>query len=352
MNRKSIGIIGTLLLIAIVCVIGLGSAFIPLVLAFFLAYLFFPLIQKLEKKGLSRNKAVLGVFSLLTIILTLSLTLLIPEIIRDAKGLLKELPQFSTKAIIKVEEISKKAGLEINISKSDIKDYIESHIAQLSKAITNKITLALKSAFSGLTQWIVAILNLFLIPLFFFHVISDYEIITGNIKSLIPRPYQSKIEHYMSLTNTALSGYIRGQFIVALILALLYATGLSLIGLRFGFSIGILSGLISIIPYAGFAIGFSVAIVVALANMAGMDTIYGVVAVYVIVQAIEGTIVTPKFVGDKVGLSALATILALIIGGNIFGMFGMLVAIPVAAVLKAILRDLKTQYQQLDLYKN
>jgi len=182
--------------------------------------------------------------------------------------------------------------------------------------------------------------------------IHDYEKISKEVKSFVPKSIQPKISHYIALSNTVLSGYIRGQLMVAFALAILYAVGLSAVGLKFGALIGIASGLISIIPYAGFTLGFLTAIIMALSNYSGMDQIFGIVAVFVIVQALEGIIITPKLVGDKVGLSAFATMLVLIIGGNLFGLMGMLIAIPLAAIIKSLIGELKAEYQQLNFYKS
>jgi predicted PurR-regulated permease PerM len=134
---------------------------------------------------------------------------------------------------------------------------------------------------------------------------------------------------------------------VAGILSLLYAIGLTLIGLKFGFLIGLLSGFLSIIPYAGFTIGFTVSLLIGAANYEQLSSLFGVVAVFSVVQSLEGTLITPKLVGNKVGLSSLTTMLALIIGGNLLGIIGMLIAIPIAAILKNITLELKTEFLKL-----
>jgi predicted PurR-regulated permease PerM len=160
-----------------------------------------------------------------------------------------------------------------------------------------------------------------------------------------------RLNHYLTLSNRVLSGYIRGQLIVAFILGMLYSAGLMIVGLRFGLLIGIVTGFISIIPYAGFTLGFVAALMVAITHASGWGVIFGVIAVFLTVQALEGTVITPKFVGNQVGLSSLATLLALIVGGNVFGLTGIILAIPTAAVLKSILWDLKDEYQKLDIYQ-
>ena len=353
MNKtiKTLLIITSLLLILSITLFGLGSALFPLMFSFGLAYLVFPLVKKLEQKGLKRSLSVPAVFSFIVILFLIIIALILPGLVHDGKTFLQELPANSSKALAKIESLAEQTGFQVDLSKDSIGEFIKQHTSDVSTGLLKSITKGLKTSVVEVSKWLIAILNLFLIPLFFFYVINDYEKLANELKSFIPVAIQPKLSHYMQLANTVLSGYIRGQLMVALALAVLYATGLSVIGLKFGFLIGLLSGLISIIPYAGFSLGFASAIIVALANNSGMPVIGGVISVFVIVQTLEGFIITPKLVGDKVGLSAFATMLVLIIGGNLLGLMGMLLAIPIAAVAKSILAELKDEYQKLDLYK-
>lgn len=349
---KAVLIVVSLVLLSAVVIWGLGDALIPLLAAFAISYLLFPLIRKIEAKGIKRSYAVLAVFTTLLIIAGIFAALTLPGLISDTKVFFKELPTGSSKLLQKIEKVSLKLGYEVYLSKDTISNYIETQISEFPGGLLKGITEGLKSSLSGLAKWVIAILNLFLIPLFFFYVINDYEKISEEIKSLVPKSMLPKLSEYFNLSNEVLSGYIRGQLIVAMVLGILYALGLSIVGLRFGILIGLFSGLISIIPYAGLSLGFITAIIIAIANDASLGSMLGISAVFVIVQMLEGFIITPKLVGNKVGLGPLSTILALIIGGNLFGIVGMLIAIPVAAICKNLMKDLKEKYQQLDIYKN
>jgi predicted PurR-regulated permease PerM len=349
---KTISIITGLLLLFVTLFIGLGEALLPLLFAFGLSYLVFPLIKKLEEKGMKRSFTVPAILISIVIFALLVTGLVVPKLVGDAQDFLKELPSNSALAITKVEKLATKLGFSLDISKESLSLYLKEHVFQFSRGLLKGASQGLKSSFSGLINWVLAILNIFLIPLFFFYVINDFEKITKELKSFVPKYIRPKVSHYSVLCNNVLSGYIRGQLMVSLVLACLYATGLGLVGLRFGILIGIMSGLISIIPYAGFSIGFATAIVIALANCTGLGLIVGIVSVFIVVQTLESILITPKLVGDKVGLSSLATILALIIGGNLLGLMGMLLAIPVAAISKTFIKDLKNEYQSLAFYKN
>lgn len=353
MNKtlKPLVIILSLLLILIFILWGLGGALVPLIFSFSLAYLVFPIVKKLETKGIHRNYSVPGLFSALIILLILISALVLPAVIKDGQTFLKDLPINSVKAVHKIENFLQNFGHPVGLSQDSIQEYLEEHISEVSSGFLKILSQSIKSSFTGISKWLIAILNLFLIPLFFFYVINDYEKLANELKSFIPQSIIPKLKHYLALTNKVLSGYIRGQLMVALALAILYAIGLTVVGLKFGFLIGILSGLISIIPYAGFTIGFLSAIIVALANYTGMSQIIGIISVFVFVQTLEGMFITPKLVGDKVGLSAFTTMLALIVGGNLLGLIGMVIAIPITAIIKSIVGELKEQYQQLEFFK-
>lgn len=330
---------------------GLGGALFPLMMSFALSYLLFPVIRRLEKSGIPRGYAVITVCLLLAMIMAALVALILPGLIEDTKNFFQQFPELSLKAIQNINAVFLKFGYDLNLSAEMLADFIKEHLSQFSSASLETVKSALKSSVSGVAAGLLSLLNFFLIPLFFFYVINDYEKISVEAKSYIPIPLRPKFQRFLALTNDVLSGYIRGQLIVASVLAVLYAIGLSIVGLPFGVLIGLLSGLISVIPYAGVTLGLLTALVVGLANYTGIGPIFGIVAVFTVVQFFEGFLITPKLVGDKVGLSSLATMLALIIGGNLLGFMGMLIAIPVAAILKTVLRELKTEYQDLEIYR-
>lgn len=334
-----------------IIVVGLGNALIPLMIAFGLAYLFFPLIQKIEKLGVKRYITVVAVFLFMSLFTILMFVLIVPGLVSDTIAFLQELPQTVADLVDKIENLASDYGYEIQINKDTAKAFIIEHTSQISGTILNGLTGAFKGIFTNAFHWLLAILNIFLIPLFFFYVINDYERISASFKTFIPPSLRPKIDRYLSLTNDVLNGYIRGQFLVAGLLSLLYGSGLALVGLKFGFLIGFVAGWLSIIPYVGFTLGFVTSLIVGFANYSGMGQIIGIVVVLLSVQTVESFIITPRLVGNKVGLSALATILGLIIGGNLLGLGGMLIAIPLTAVLKNLVGELKKEYQSLDIYK-
>ncbi len=348
---KTLFVLGSAGLIAFAILLGLGNALMPLLIAFGLAYLSFPLIKGLEKRGIQRSHAVVGVFSSIALLLIMILLLVVPSLIADARQFFQELPQTSAVAIEKVEQLAGTFGYSVDISKQGLKELLVEHSSAVSGEFLKSSSNFLKGIFANFIHGLLFLLNLLLIPLFFFHLVNQYESISREAQDLVPIPWRAKLNQYVRLTNTVLSGYVRGQMLVAMLLAVLYGFGFWVIGLRFGLLIGIGTGLLSIIPFVGSLLGFAAAMAIALANFTGFGTVVGVAAVFAVVQALEGLVITPKLVGDKVGLGILSTMLALIVGGNLFGFAGMIVAIPVAAVLKSVLKDLKAEYRALSFYR-
>lgn len=340
-------IVVSLLALLLLGILGLGSSFLPLLTAFFLAYLIYPIIQKLEKKGISRNHSLISLFVLCSVVSLIILAIILPKLVQQSQSFISELPQTVNTLAIKISESANSLGISLSLDKEGVSDTINDFAQSLSAGSIKQISTTLKGVFTNLSDLFLGLLNLFMIPLFLFYVTNDYEKIVTNLKRLIPQSIAPKLNQYWSLGNTVLSGYVRGQILVALLLSVLYAAGLSLVGLKFGFVIGLIAGLLSIIPYVGFTLGFLTSLGVALANSESLGTYIGIVIVFTIVQALEGFVITPKLVGNKVGLSAFATLLALIVGGNLLGLPGMLIAIPTAALLKVILGDLIHEYQKV-----
>lgn len=349
---KPILILSALFLIGILIVIGLGNSLVPLLISFGLSYLFFPLVKVIEKRNIKRHWAVIGVFTVITLLSILSLVIIIPVLFNEAKLFFNEIPQIIDHLLQKIEATVSHFGYNFQLSQEGIRTYVIEHISGWSGEIFKSAGAFLKNSFSGFIDGLLTFLNIFMIPLFFFHLVEKHESISAEIKELIPYSWRDNVQKYVAITNSVLSGYVRGQVVVAMLLATLYSIGFAVVGLRFGFFIGLMTGLLSIIPFVGSVIGLGTALVVAFINYNGFPPIVGILVVFVVVQALEGLIITPKLVGDKVGLGALPTMLALIIGGNLLGLAGMIIAIPAAAILKNILIDLKSEYKNLDFYKN
>lgn len=314
-------------------------------IAFIFAYLLFPLIQKLEKKGIKREYATLGAFFANSIVTLIVVIIYFPILLSELKNLIRDLPFYFDSIFFKTEQLATYFGLRIHIDREIALQYVRQFVENFGAESLNQISRLLTQALSNIVNFILLLMNLFLIPVFFYYIIIQYEKIVFLIKELVPLRYRDQFNIFMDKLNEILKGYLRGQLSVAFILAIIYSAGLSLVGLPFGFLIGLFTGLFYIIPYVGVISGFVISMLVALAFSSHYLLYIAVICLFVFVQALEGFYLTPKIVGNKVGLNPLQTMLGIFIFGSLFGLIGMLVAIPASGIIKYLIQ------MQVDLYK-
>ena len=193
--------------------------------------------------------------------------------------------------------------------------------------------------------------NLVLIPVVTFYLLRDWDVLVARIHDLLPRYYEAKITEIARESDAVLGEFLRGQLTVMFALGVIYAVGLSLLGLDFGMLIGMLAGIVSFVPYLGVIVGIGLAGVAAMVQFQDLPHVLGVFAVFGVGQLLEGFVLTPKLVGDKIGLHPVAVIFAVMAGGQLFGVVGVLLALPVAAVLVVLLRHAHRRYTSSELYQ-
>lgn len=335
-------------LISILWLLG-GSAKI-LALAFAFAYLTHPLVLWFENRGIPRKFSVIFVFVLALWATALVLTTAIPFLVTEIQAFVIALPVFVQQISLKLRELALAWHIPINFTTEQILTYFQLHLADFFKSLSTGVWTSAQTLISSSIAGILWILNLFLFPVFYFYVINDYEHITEQINSFIPPSMRKRTRHLSKSAEEILAGYIRGQFLVCVVQAGVYSLGLTLLDIRFGALLGLLGGLLTIVPYVGFSIVVLSSLVMALANDAGLATYIGLLTLYLLAQALEGYVLTPRLVGHRVGLGPLGTLLALIAGANLGGLFGMMLAIPLAGILKVIIKDAWEAYRQSGVY--
>ncbi len=182
-------------------------------------------------------------------------------------------------------------------------------------------------------------------------MIQHFEHIQRTLLNLVPQNYQESCRYYLRRFNTVLSAFIRGQLIDCLVLAVIYSFGLWISGVKFGFLIGLLAGFLTIIPYVGAWVGAIGAILLSLVYQAEFAQYLGIAITFAIAQSVEGFIIQPLVIGNKVGLAPLTTILLVIAGGNIGGFVGLLIAIPLGGMAQIVILDLLTYYRKSRVYR-
>lgn len=314
---------------------------LPFVLGAAIAYFLDPAADRLETWRLSRSVATALIMLLFFTALALVAVLVIPTLANQFSGLIADLPAY-------LARVEKRYEAQIFHYIGTLPD---DYVTGLKDAATN-VSGAMIGMVGGLAAGIfnsgMAIVNvlslILLTPVVAFYLLRDWDRIVEKFHSLLPRPHAGTIREQLTIIDRTLAGFIRGQINVCLMLGVFYAIGLSLVGLKFGILIGLATGLLTIIPYAGMAFGAAIGLGVAFFQFDDMTQVGMVLAVFIIGQVIESNFVTPKLVGDKVGLHPVWLIFGMLAGAALFGFVGVLIAVPATAVIGVLIRFALTRY--------
>ena len=327
----------------------LGPVLTPFALAALLAWLADPLVSRIERSGRSRSTAVTLVFFLMTVMVIVVLLLLVPMLksqLQVAIAWGPELAAWTSETAVPWLESRLDVSIAAYVDPSELGLLLKEHWQQAGGVAANLV--------GGLSRSGLAVLafvaNLLLIPLVTFYFMRDWRGMIGSVHALLPRPLEPTVSRLTRESDEVLAGFLRGQLSVMVALGLIYGIGLSLAGLDFGFLIGIVAGLLSFVPYLGTAIGLIAAIIATLVEHGDLFHLVLVCAVFSGGQMIEGFLLTPWLVGDRIGLHPVAVIFAIMAGGQLFGFIGILLALPAAAVIMVLLRYALSRYRASVLY--
>ena len=324
---------------------------IPFIIAFFIAYLFSPLVDRLQKIGLPRWFSIGTVFIGIGVAVTMAFWYIVPLIWKQLVIARDSIPVginwINSTFLPWVSNTFNVEQMEIdtNHMSTIVMDYIQTNYSTDSLQ-----AMALRVAQSGL-NFIQVGGTVVLIPIIAFYFLLDWRRMLDSLRRLIPRPYEKTTLEIVTECHSVLGAFVKGQFLVMILLGIVYAVGLQLIGLDVGLIIGMIAGLASIIPYLGFAVGIVAAVIATLLQF-GVDwmQLALVLVVFMIGQGIEGYVLQPFLLGDKIGLSPVAVVFAVLAGAQLAGFLGMLIALPVAAVIVVLLRHARDSYEKSQLY--
>jgi predicted PurR-regulated permease PerM len=329
----------------------LNDILLPFVVGAVVAYFFDPVVVRLHGLGLSRTWATATVTVLAALVTVGAATAILPPLFLQIEGLIIKAPDYVVRAAEQltpmIEPLRSKLGLEplaLNELKAEAAQWagqalgvlggVAGRVAQRGVAIINLLAL------------------LFLTPVVTFYLLRDWPKVLAAIDGALPLDHAANIRTVAHEANAAVAGYVRGQALVCLFLGSIYGIGLSLVGLQFGFVIGLFAGFISFIPYVGTLVGAILSIGVALAQFPpDWLSVAKVAAVFLVGHMLESNVLSPKLVGDRVGLHPVWIMFALLAGGSLFGFVGVLVAVPAAAVVGVIVRHLLGRYRESALYR-
>ena len=323
---------------------ALGNVMLPFLVGGAIAYFLDPVADRLESWGLSRVGATVTI-SLVALLMAVLLVLaIIPTLIQQLTGLINAAPEISQR----LQAFLVERFPELSDSTSTIRQTL-AQIAQTIQAKGGQLAETLLSSAMGIVSAIVFIV---VVPVVAFYLLLDWDHMVARIDSLLPRDHAPVIRRLGAEINAVLAGFVRGQLSVCLLLGSFYAVALMIAGLQFGLVVGAIAGAITFIPYVGSLVGGALAIGLALFQFWGDWVSIAIIAgIFGAGQFIEGNILTPKLVGNSVGLHPVWLLFALSAFGSLFGFVGMLVAVPVAAAIGVLTRFGIQQYQASLLYR-
>ena len=321
----------------------LGDILLPFVLGAAIAYLLDPIVDRLERLGTGRILGTTLILVAAFFVLFFIFLLLIPLVIDQFRLLAAAAPDLVTSV----------QALVLNqiASISPESEALNSTLSKLSTMAQEKLGIIFGSVMASAISLIDIIMLMVITPVVAVYLLVDWDRILEKINELLPLDHAPVIRSLASEIDGTLSAFVRGMIAVCMVLGIYYATALSLIGLEFGLIIGFIAGLVSFIPYVGALLGGVLAIGLALIQFWGdFELVALVVGVFIVGQIFEGNILTPKLVGNSVGLHPVSLILALSLFGAFFGFIGLLLAVPLAASAGVILRFLIKKYKMSRLF--
>ncbi|MBS0555841.1 MAG: AI-2E family transporter [Proteobacteria bacterium] len=340
-------------LLALVLLVGgalwlLAPVLTPFAIAAMFAYLFDPVVERMRGLRMSRGVATGIVFLALTVLLILVLLWLIPYLQRQVSTLIRHLPDWiawlQTGA---VPWLNERFDLELELPDvQQLAAVLQQHWKEAGGFAATVLAQVSKSGFA-LVTWSVHVL---IVPVAFFYLLRDWRGMITHVHDLLPRSIEPVVVRLAREADETLGGFLRGQLSVMIVLGVMYAIGLFAIGIDVGPLIGIIAGLISFVPYLGAITGVLMGVIAALVQYHDWLHVVGVLIVFGVGHLIEGYVLVPRMVGEKIGLHPLAVIFAVLAGGELFGFLGVLLALPVASVAMVVLRYAHERYRASELY--
>lgn len=329
-------------------IFALGDALTPFAVAAVLAYVLDPLVDWLQKKGFNRAVASMTVMVFALLLLAALLLIIVPMLVGQFNSMVSRLPQlagFMQNTLLPL--LKDTVGNYVEIDQASVIAWLQAHTGELSNALKAWFPVLMRQG----GNIVSSIGNLLLLPLLLYYFLLDWQRWSCGIAKLVPRRFAGAYTRITGNLNEVLGEFLRGQLLVMLIMGLVYGLGLVLVGLDSGFAIGMVAGILVFVPYLGAFTGLLLATVAALLQFGSWNGILSVWAVFAVGQFLESFFITPKIVGDRIGLSPFWVIFSLMAFGQLMGFVGMLAGLPLAAVTLVLLREGVQKYFAGSFYR-
>lgn len=339
------------LVAVVVVLIVFSDIFLPLLLGFGLAYLLDPAVTWLERKGWRRSLAVVVLALVLILVITGFFLYLVPAMGEEVRRMGKRLPEYGERLRSQVEPLLDRVQARYPEQFVEMRDRAIETARENLPRLASSVGRWLSEIFDSLLGFILFLLNLIFVPVFAFYLLVDFPKVKRGMAELVPVPYRDVVVDRVREVDEAVASFLRGQLTIAMILAFINSLGLVLLGVPLGLVIGIVAGFANMIPYMSLVVGLLPAVLLSWAEHGSWVRVILVVAVFSGGQLLEGTFLSPRILGKSVNLHPVWVLLAIIVGGSFFGIFGMLIAVPAAAAIQVFLRHWLESYRTSRIYQ-
>jgi predicted PurR-regulated permease PerM len=329
----------------------LAPVLTPFVVAAVLAYALTPLVNRLDHLGrgrLPRVAAVVIVETVFLLALLCVVLLIVPILAREVPLLREQVPLLFDRLNAWLTPLASQYGYSVSLDTASIRAFVLKYLNANGEDLVGSMLSSLKL---GGSVALAIVGNAVLIPVALFYLLLDWERFVARVIELVPLPLRSSYDNFITEADGVLGQYLRGQLLVMLVLAVFYTVGLALFGLDLALPIGVFTGLAAFVPFLGFGLGLVLATLSGLLQFASIKAVVMVAVVYGLGQVIESYVLTPRLVGERIGLHPLAVIFALLAFGQLFGFVGVLIALPASAVLLVAIRRVRDGYLDSKLYR-
>lgn len=309
----------------------------PLFVAFLLAYALDPAVDKLEQWRVPRGLGAVLVMLILVGLIVTGFMFAIPALVQELQEAGEDLPK-------QIESLERRVDPWLF---ANFKVHAPRSMAEVAKSLSGlqagPVASAAATALFGTLSYVGVLLSALVIPIFAVYLLMDFDLIVKRVGELVPRRWYPPVVDVAGQIHRTLGGWVRGQLTANIVLSALYAVGLRIIDIRLAVPIGILTGMLAFVPYIGFGLGLTLALAMAILDWHGLGPIIAVGALMGGVQILDSIFVTPRIVGRSVGLSPLEVLITMVSAGTLFGFLGVLLAVPLGAVIKLLVhRAVKT----------
>lgn len=339
------------LVVLVALLIAFRKVFLPLLLGLLVAYLLDPAVSWFERHRRSRLFGVVVITAALALTLVLIAVFLVPALGHQLERLADRLPEYQKQMRSQLEPLFARVEARYPAEIESLQARMVEGIRENFFKLAGSIGRAVKGVFTNLFGFVLALLNFVFVPVFAFYLLVDLPKLKRALLALVPIAYQEVVVARVSEVDRAISSFVRGQLVIALILAAINAIGLMILDVPFGLGIGLIAGLANMIPYMALVVGLAPALALAWAEHQELVRLLGVVAVFGGAQALEGMFLSPRILGRSVNLHPVWVLLSIIAGGSFFGLVGMLAAVPVAASIQVFARHWLEIYRNSAIYK-